>query len=71
MTNLNCCNKFCILKSAAQNETTRRALWSKAAPLMESSEKLFSAVIATIYNAKHVCSHPTETAAVPDRELPS
>src|SRR5215471_9267412 len=29
MTNLNCCNKFCILKSTVQNETTRRALWSK------------------------------------------
>ena len=25
MTILNCCNKFCILKSVAQNETTRRA----------------------------------------------
>jgi hypothetical protein len=25
---LNYCNKFCILKSTAQNETTRRALWS-------------------------------------------
>jgi hypothetical protein len=26
--NLDHCNKFCILKSMAQNETTRRALWS-------------------------------------------
>jgi hypothetical protein len=25
---LDYCNKFCILKSTAQNETTRRALWS-------------------------------------------
>ena len=25
---LDYCNKFCILKSAVQNETTRRALWS-------------------------------------------
>jgi hypothetical protein len=25
---LDYCNKFCILKHTAQNETTRRALWS-------------------------------------------
>ena len=29
---LNYCNKFCILKSTAQNETTRRALWSASQP---------------------------------------
>src|SRR5215831_19796229 len=29
MINLNYCNKFCILKSTVQNETTRRALWSQ------------------------------------------
>ena len=30
--NLDHCNKFCILKSIEQNETTRRALWSEIRP---------------------------------------